>query len=76
MYTLIRSLSVRHLVLEQLPALTASLVIAELFYKFHSFILECAAFLATWYAFDAGMGLLRKLLARRASVGIIGRSLS
>ena len=28
----------------------ASLVIAETFYKFHSFTLECVAFLATWYA--------------------------
>jgi hypothetical protein len=27
-------------------------VVAELFYKFHSFTLECLAFLATWYVFD------------------------
>ena len=33
----------------ELPALGIALLIAELFYKFHSFILECAAFLATWY---------------------------
>ena len=28
-------------------------MIAEVFYKFHSFTLECAAFLATWAALDA-----------------------
>ena len=28
-------------------------IIAELFYKFHSFTLECAAFLATWFVIDA-----------------------
>lgn len=31
--------------------LGVSLVIAEFFYKFHSFTLEALAFLATWYAF-------------------------
>jgi hypothetical protein len=60
MYTLIRSLSIRCLLVEQLPALGASFVIAEVFYKFHSFTLECGAFLATWYALDAGFQFLRK----------------
>ncbi|MGQ0550925.1 MAG: hypothetical protein ACT4PY_14795 [Armatimonadota bacterium] len=30
--------------------LAGSLLIAEFFYKFHSFTLEALAFLATWYA--------------------------
>lgn len=29
--------------------LATSLLLAELFYKFHSFTLECVAFLGTWY---------------------------
>jgi len=29
-----------------------ALVIAEMFYKFHSFVLECMAFLATWLVLD------------------------
>ena len=29
-----------------------ALVVAELFYKFHSFVLECMAFLATWLVLD------------------------
>jgi hypothetical protein len=35
-----------------LPTGGAALVVAELFYKFHSFTLECLAFLATWLVFD------------------------
>ena len=29
-----------------------ALVIAEMFYKFHSFVLECMAFLVTWLVLD------------------------
>lgn len=53
MYTLIRLIPVKRLAFEQAPALTIAWVIAELFYKFHSFTLECAAFLATWFVIDA-----------------------
>jgi hypothetical protein len=35
-----------------LPTGGGALVMAELFYKFHSFTLECLAFLATWLVFD------------------------
>ena len=52
MYTFISMMPLRQLLLEQVPALGASLVIAEQFYKFHSFTLECVAFLATWYVID------------------------
>jgi len=52
MYSLIQALPLRRLVLEQGPALLLSLVIAELFYKFHSFLLETGAFLLTWLAID------------------------
>ncbi len=46
--------SIRSLVLSDITAINAvtlatSFVIAEFFYKFHSFTLEAAAFLATWY---------------------------
>ena len=59
MYTLLRSVPWRNLVTTQAPALLASFVIAELFYKFHSFTLECLAFLATWFAIDALLTRLR-----------------
>lgn len=52
MYTLITSMPVQNLLTEQLPVLALSWVIAETFYKFHSFTLETAAFLATWFVLD------------------------
>ncbi|BDI04733.1 hypothetical protein [Sphaerotilus microaerophilus] len=61
MYTLLRVLPLRRVFGEQLPVLLTSWVIAELFYKFHSFSLECAAFLATWFALDAVVQGLRRL---------------
>jgi len=48
MYALVRRLSAREALLVEIPALAAALAVAEFFYKFHSFTLECLAFLATW----------------------------
>ncbi len=50
-------------VIEQAPTLGTSLLLAELFYKFHSFTLECLAFLATWYGLDRLLQLLRRSLS-------------
>lgn len=60
MYALIRLIPVRTLFLEQAPALAISIVVAEIFYKFGSFSLECLAFLATWYLIDAAIHLTRR----------------
>jgi hypothetical protein len=57
MFTLIRMLSGRQIMLQQLPPFAAAWLIAELFYKFKSFSLECAAFIVTWYVLDALMQL-------------------
>lgn len=59
MYTLIRLIPVQQLLFEQVPAIAMSFFIAEVFFKFHSFTLECIAFLATWYVFDAAIKFLR-----------------
>jgi hypothetical protein len=59
MYQLIRTLSASDLVARQLPAFAVSFLIAEYFYKFHSFALECAAFLLTWFVLDAVIQLLQ-----------------
>lgn len=71
MYTLIRLLSLRQLLLGQLPALGLSFLIAELFYKFHSFTLECLAFLVTWYVIDILFiylhSFVEKMLSRSSS---------
>ena len=59
MYTLFQLLPIKRLTCEQVPALALAWITAELFYKFHSFTLECAAFMATWFVFDA---LIQKLV--------------
>jgi hypothetical protein len=49
-YSLVRQFGSREVIATEAPAFAGSLVFAEVFYKFHSFTLECAAFLATWLA--------------------------
>jgi hypothetical protein len=75
MFTLIRMLPARRLVLEQSPPLAAAWLVAELFYKFHSFSLECAAFLVTWFLFDGVMQLATSLPRndRQAAIPGCGR---
>ena len=53
MFTLISRLPLRELLCQQLPTLLAALAIAELFYKWHSFLLETGGFLLTWFVLDA-----------------------
>ncbi|MBF8302168.1 MAG: hypothetical protein HW396_449 [Candidatus Dadabacteria bacterium] len=62
MYTLVRSIGFKQVLLEQVPVLVTSLVIAEIFYKFHSFTLECLAFLGTWYVLDLSIQFARRHL--------------
>jgi hypothetical protein len=61
MFSLVRLIPLRRLLQEQVPALAVSFIIAELFYKFHSFTLETLAFLATWGVVDAVIQLVRHL---------------
>jgi hypothetical protein len=55
------------------PSAAIAIVIAELFYKFHSFTLESLAFLATWYLADitleGPLAAVRARFATRASRG-------
>ena len=67
MYSLIQALPLRRLVLEQGPALLLSLVIAELFYKFHSFLLETGAFLLTWFVLGAIVHTIAGLVLPKAA---------
>ena len=64
MYELIRRLTLKQLTLEQLPLLVIALGIAELYYKFHSFLLEAGAFLLTWLALGAFHAVLKSLFKR------------
>jgi len=49
MYSYVKTVGVPTFVVREAPAVGVSFLIAELFYKFHSFTLETLAFLATWY---------------------------
>ena len=64
MYALIRSLPLRSLLAVELPALVLAMLVAEVFYKFHSFTLECLAFLVTWFVTDAVFQAGARLIAR------------
>ncbi|HXD99544.1 MAG TPA: hypothetical protein VN646_23520 [Candidatus Acidoferrum sp.] len=61
MYSLVRIMPVARLLREQVPAFLLAFVVAELFYKFHSFTLETLAFLATWGVIDAAIQVVRHL---------------
>jgi hypothetical protein len=50
MFTLIQSVGIRRALASEAPSLAGAFLIAERFYRFHSFTLECGAFLATWFA--------------------------
>ena len=64
MHTLIQKLGLIETLRAELPWLMASMFIAELFYKFHSFTLECIAFLATWYALSRVATVVKRFVLR------------
>ena len=66
MHRFIKSMTTREILAEQVPAMTLSMLIAEMFYKFHSFTLECLAFLGTWYLLDLLIRLVFKLISHFA----------
>jgi hypothetical protein len=55
MYRMLISMSAGELLTRQAPIFLAAFLIAEFFYKFHSFTLECGAFLGTWLLIDAAV---------------------
>ena len=66
MFELLRSSTLHHLLARQAPALAISLIVAELFYKFGSFTLECIGFLVTWFVLDALFALVGRVLSNSA----------
>jgi hypothetical protein len=66
-YTLVRDWPVREMLKQQAPSLGVAFAIASVFYRFHSFALECVAFLATWYVLDAALAAVRRLPRRRSA---------
>ena len=60
MYTMMQAIETRALRAQQAVILLAAFIIAEVFYKFGSFALECIAFLATWFVLDFLINKLRE----------------
>ena len=52
MIDLLRALRSRADYGRRLLGFVPALILADIFYKFHSFTLECVAFLVTWLVFD------------------------
>ena len=50
MFSLIQTLGLQVAMKRELAPFIVAFVVAELFYKFHSFALECIAFLISWAA--------------------------
>jgi hypothetical protein len=65
MFTAVRRLSPGEALSVEAPALLGALVVAEMWYKFHSFTLEAVAFLLTWFALGGLLVVGRKLIAPR-----------
>ncbi len=53
MFTLIKEIGIKRSFNSEAPYLIVAFLIAEFFYKFHSFALECIGFLVTWFMLSA-----------------------
>ena len=65
MFELLRHTIRHNLLPQQLLSGGTAFIIANAFYQFHSFGLECLAFLATWAAIDFVVDRLSTLFTRR-----------
>lgn len=61
MITLIKNLDKRSLAVE-LPAFATAMMMAEFLFTFHSFTLECSAFLATWTVLSYGLSKFKNVI--------------
>lgn len=62
MNKIFNQISLRIFFIEVIPSLLLSLMIAEFFFKFGSFTLECLSFLGTWYLVGAAFNRLNRVL--------------
>ncbi len=63
MVSLLRSVPARRLLTEQVPCLSIAVGLTDIFCHFHSFSLECLAFLATWGVLDFAAGGIKAAAA-------------
>jgi len=74
MFTLLKSLRSPHAYLSEPVSFIAALVIAELFYKLHSFLLETGAFLLTWFVLGAAVHAVAGWMLPKTASGAGRRS--
>ena len=67
MYSLTSRLPTRELLLRHAPTLAGALVITEMFYKWHSFVLEAVGCVLTWYMLDLTRSFIGGALKRRTA---------
>lgn len=67
MFTLLKRCTAKDLAFIQAPSFLVALLVAELFYKFHSFLLETGAFLITWLVLDAALTALTSAFRRQST---------
>jgi hypothetical protein len=65
MFSLVKELGVQVALKREAAPFLVAFLIAEFFYKFHSFTLECLAFLATWFLLSFLQALLFGAVGRR-----------
>ena len=64
MYKLMSGVPARQLLLRHAPTLIGALAIAEMFFKWKSFLLEAGGFLVTWYLLDLVVSMVEKALGK------------
>jgi len=67
MYKIIKNFRFQEIITETLPSFGISIVMAELYYKFGSFTLECIAFLITWCLLGYLINKVKFILDKRAN---------
>jgi hypothetical protein len=65
MYSLLRNVGLRKALSSEAPSFMLSMLTAELFFKFHSFTLECASFLTLWFVLSYLFAMARAAFAAR-----------
>ena len=65
MFSLIKDLGIQVALKQEAVPFVVAFVIAEFFYKFKSFTLECLAFLGTWFVLSFLLSLMLRPRDRR-----------
>jgi hypothetical protein len=65
MFSLLRDIGIQVAFKQEAVPFVIAFLLAEFFYKFHSFALECLAFLATWFVLSYVQSLLFRPSAGR-----------